>query len=101
MTQGQLGELVGAVQSAVNAWERGKNEPTLATFARIAEATGRTPEWLAFGVEPVAPPIDGAMLLNALERFADLVTQQHQEAVAAVTELAERVRRLERERPRE
>lgn len=50
LNQSQLGEAVGAGQSTVATWERGKNEPDLATFTKLAKVVHRTPEWLAFGV---------------------------------------------------
>gem|GEM_PF-4691640 len=37
------------VQSAVSAWEKGANEPTLETLKQIAVSTDSSPEWLAFG----------------------------------------------------
>jgi transcriptional regulator with XRE-family HTH domain len=49
-SQAQLGEAVGAAQSTVATWERGKNEPDLSTIRRIAKVVNKTPEWLAFAV---------------------------------------------------
>lgn len=49
-SQTALGEEIGAAQSTVATWERGKNEPDLATITRIAKKLNRTPEWLAFEV---------------------------------------------------
>lgn len=46
----ELGQAIGAAQSTVATWERGRNEPDLATIQRIAKAVHRPPEWLAFNV---------------------------------------------------
>ena len=48
-SQGHLGKEVGAAQSTVATWEKGKNEPDLATIMRLAAKLKTTPEWLAFG----------------------------------------------------
>lgn len=50
LNQTELGREVGAAQSTVATWERGKNEPDLKTIARIAKVVHRPPEWLAFNV---------------------------------------------------
>lgn len=54
-SQSQLGEAVGAAQSTVATWERGKNEPDLAMIRRIAKVVNQTPEWLAFAVGSDTP----------------------------------------------
>lgn len=114
LTQAQLGELVGVVQSAVNAWEHGINEPSLEAFRRIATATGAAPEWLVFGASSMPPDEDSAprrgpraakgqnAAVAAIGRLADLVLRQseeqmrqHTEVMAAVGELAKRLERLE------
>lgn len=61
LSQTELGEDIGAAQSTVATWERGKNEPDLATIRRIAKRTNRTPEWLAFEVGDSTPPDTIAM----------------------------------------
>lgn len=50
LNQAELGAAVGAAQSTVATWERGKNEPDLAMIQRIAKVVHRPPEWLAFNV---------------------------------------------------
>lgn len=50
LNQTELGREIGAAQSTVATWERGKNEPDLKTIARIAKVVRRPPEWLAFNV---------------------------------------------------
>lgn len=40
MSQGRLGELVGAVQTTVSSWERGRTEPTRDDVQRVASALG-------------------------------------------------------------
>lgn len=50
LNQTELGQAVGAAQSTVATWERGKNEPDLKTISRIAKVVRRPPEWLAFNV---------------------------------------------------
>lgn len=50
LSQHGLAAEISASQSTVATWERGKNEPDLKTFKRIAKAVNSLPEWLAFGV---------------------------------------------------
>ncbi len=49
LTQEGLADALNAVQTTVASWERGKNEPALATIAKIAKRVKRSPQWLAFG----------------------------------------------------
>jgi transcriptional regulator with XRE-family HTH domain len=92
LTQEQLGERVGAVQTAVAKWEGGDNEPSLAALTRIAAATGRPVEWIAFGVAPPSAVFDGPALLSAL---VERLMHQHAEVMTAISELAERLGKLE------
>lgn len=49
--QAEMAELLGRSRSAVSAWERGINEPTMGDIARWAVATGRSIDWLVWGDE--------------------------------------------------
>jgi transcriptional regulator with XRE-family HTH domain len=49
-SQTELGREINAAQSTVATWERGKNEPDLATIRRLGKALNRAPEWLAFDI---------------------------------------------------
>jgi len=49
VSQGRLGELVGAGQTTVSSWERGRTEPTREDVQRIAAALKMTPATLEFG----------------------------------------------------
>lgn len=51
ISQEALADRIGAGQSTVATWERGKNEPDLTTIQRLAKALNREPEWLAFGTQ--------------------------------------------------
>jgi transcriptional regulator with XRE-family HTH domain len=55
-SQGKLGEKVGAGQTTVSSWERGRTEPTRDDVQRIAVALGFNPAALEFGDESAAPP---------------------------------------------
>lgn len=81
MTQEQLAEAIGKSQSSVASYEsEGGNEPSLAEFMKIAEATAVSPVWLVFGEgavanEPAAPePMDRRLMEQIIEgaerRFA-------------------------------
>lgn len=58
LSQQALGEAVGAVQSAVGAWERNEAHPRRDTMLRLAEYLGVTHAWIEFGdtVAPKTPP---------------------------------------------
>ena len=49
LTQAELAEALGVSQPTVNRWETGETEPARTTLEQLAEVTGTTPEWLAFG----------------------------------------------------
>lgn len=51
LTQKQLAELINAGQTTIVSWEKGENEPNFKTVRNLAKRLGRTPEWLAFGVD--------------------------------------------------
>ena len=55
LTQAELGKLVGVGQSAVTAWEGGRNIPKGETAARLAEALGVSRDWLLYGDESGQP----------------------------------------------
>ena len=55
LSQVELGDEVNAAQSTVATWERGKNEPDLATIKRLAKVLDVSAEWLAFGTAAVIP----------------------------------------------
>ena len=46
MTMKQIGELVGASESAVSMWENGKHQPDLQTLSRIADILSVTTDEL-------------------------------------------------------
>lgn len=51
ITQEDLARLIDkGSQSAVTDWERGKSEPNLAQFTKLAETLKVPPGWLAFGI---------------------------------------------------
>jgi transcriptional regulator with XRE-family HTH domain len=50
MTQTDLAEKLNTDQSTVAKYETGVNEPRLATIEKIANLTGVSPCWLAFGI---------------------------------------------------
>lgn len=50
LSQKDLGGKVNAAQSTVASWERGQNEPDIATILRLAKVLKRPPEWLAFNL---------------------------------------------------
>lgn len=50
LTQAQLADRLSVVQSAVSAWEKGANEPTLETLRQIALETKASVVWLTFGI---------------------------------------------------
>lgn len=49
LSQDQLGALVGVGQTAVAAWEVGRNSPKNPTVALLSRALQTTPNWLLFG----------------------------------------------------
>jgi transcriptional regulator with XRE-family HTH domain len=51
MSQKAFGELVGESQQTIADWETGKTPPKIDDFAKVAEKTGRSAAWLAFGDE--------------------------------------------------
>lgn len=105
LTQTQLGDAVGAAQTTINGWEHATAEPSLAAFQRIAKATDRPVEWLAFGIEAERPVKRGRKTrdtyLIALSRLSETLARQHTETMAAIGDLVGRVERLERRVPKE
>lgn len=97
LSQQALGEAVGAVQSAVGAWERNEAHPRRDTMVKIAEYLGVTRAWIEFGdaiasktpPPPVSPEALGALkhAETALQRGYELAdTETIREAVIALIE---------------
>lgn len=58
LSQADLADEIGAGQSTVATWERGKNEPDLKTIEKLAKVLDKPPEWLAFAVnESLTEPL--------------------------------------------
>lgn len=51
LSQDALADEINAGQTTVATWERGVNEPDLATFQRLSKVLNRSPAWLAFGIK--------------------------------------------------
>jgi transcriptional regulator with XRE-family HTH domain len=51
LTQAQLADRLSVVQSAVSAWEKSANEPTLETLRQIAFETNSSVVWLTLGIK--------------------------------------------------
>lgn len=54
ITQGALAAALGVNQTAISAWEKGRNEPTATMLAKLANSYGISMDWLLIG--------DGEML---------------------------------------
>ena len=97
LSQQALGEAVGAVQSAVGAWERNEAHPRRETMIRLAEHLGVTHAWIEFGDEiaaktpppPVSPEALGSLTHaeTSLRKGFELAdTETVREAVIALIE---------------
>lgn len=68
LTQEQLGDAVGVVQSAVVSWEKpGGNEPDLERLGKIATVTGVRKEWLTHGIGEMTTFVAGAKASNIID----------------------------------
>jgi ribosome-binding protein aMBF1 (putative translation factor) len=52
LSQRQLADKIGATVRSVSWWENGDRMPDLVFFAKIAEATGVSIDWLYTGADP-------------------------------------------------
>lgn len=79
LTQAQLADRLSVVQSAVSAWEKGANEPTLETLRQIALETNASVVWLTFGIRtPERLDVDCVPIYN-LSIMADSLAEDRDE----------------------
>jgi len=61
-TQRVFGQIMGATQSYISDLERGKSLPSISFLARLADASGRSYDWILTGKEeldvPTFPPLE-------------------------------------------
>jgi transcriptional regulator with XRE-family HTH domain len=85
LTQSELAERLGTTQSAVSRWERGGDEPRLATLANIAAACGLTVSVsLDDGIDRAQ--IRQHLALSPTERLRSVANTSRLRAVAVPTE---------------
>lgn len=76
LTQAALGKLIGVDQSAVTAWEKGKNTPRHPSLVDLARVLHTSPEYLLFGetgqgIAP-RPPVAVTGILQRADEVQDV-----------------------------
>ena len=67
LTQAALAEAFGQSQSVVSDYERGRSEPNIDGWGRLARVLGVSPAWLAFGIGTREPHDGDANALRLTE----------------------------------
>lgn len=101
MTQDELADLLGVTMRSVQNYESGDTIPWR-HFKRLEEIFQCPLEWFLHGDEAAKSPSDvDALLRQALGERADEQDRQHEEVMAAISELAEQLRAIAADRARQ